>query len=157
GDSEPPQDVTARRSELLTKSSGAPAASAEPAPNTITTQHVTDDRGNIGESDRVILIVEDDIRFARIMLDVAHESAFQGLLALNGEEALRLAHRFQPHAITLDLHLPGVHGWSVLDRLKHDPQTRHIPVQVISAFDERQFSMEMGAVGYLRKPATHDE
>jgi CheY-like chemotaxis protein len=91
------------------------------------------------------------------MLDIAHESGFKGLLALNGEEALRLAHKHHPEAITLDLHLPGVHGWSVLDRLKHDPRTRHIPVQVISAFDERNFSLQMGAVGYLQKPATHDE
>jgi CheY-like chemotaxis protein len=124
---------------------------------TITTVPVVDDRENIHPNDHTVLLVEDDYRFARIMLDIAHESGFKGLIALDGEEALRLARKHRPTTITLDLHLPGVHGWSVLDRLKHDPQTRHIPVQVISAFDERGFSLRMGAVGYLRKPATHEE
>jgi HAMP domain-containing protein/CheY-like chemotaxis protein/signal transduction histidine kinase len=135
----------------------APPVVAEEPPSSFSAARVVDDRTDIQPNDQVVLIVEDDVRFARIMLDIAHESGFKGLFALNGEEALRLARKHQPAAITLDLHLPGVHGWSVLDRLKHDPATRHIPVQVISAFDERGFSLQMGAVGYLRKPATHEE
>ena len=153
-----PFDQTIPAPILKASTTRAPAPSTRvEEPATFNTRNALDDRSEIGENDRVILIVEDDLRFARIMLDVAHESGFKVLLALNGEEALRLAYKYKPVAITLDLHLPGVHGWSVLDRLKHDPQTRHIPVQVVSAFDERGFSLQMGAIGYIRKPATHDE
>ena len=116
-----------------------------------------DDRNHLRADDEVLLIIEDDMRFGRIMLDLAHQSGFKGVLAGSGEEALRLASKFQPQAITLDLHLPGIHGWSVLDRLKHDPRTRHIPVQVISAFDERAFSLKLGAIGFLKKPVTHED
>ena len=119
-------------------------AFAEPA--------IHDDRHNIAAGDEVLLVVEDDIRFGRIMLDVARESGFKAILAPRGDEAIRLAQKYQPEAITLDLSLPGLHGWSVLDRLKHDPRTRHIPVQVITAFDERDFTLHLGAIGYLQKP-----
>ena len=122
--------------------------STEPAP--------ADDRRAIESDDLVLMIIEDDMRFARIMLDLARESGFKGIVAGTGEEALELAVKFQPQAITLDLNLPGLHGWSVLDRLKHDPRTRHIPVQVISGFDERDFTLQLGAVGYLKKPIDHD-
>src|SRR5438552_5465723 len=97
----------------------------EEPPATFSASRPLDDRTDIQPGDQVVLIVEDDIRFARIMLDIAHESGFKGMFALNGDEALRLVRKHQPAAITLDLHLPGVHGWSVLDRLKHDPETRH--------------------------------
>ena len=103
-----------------------------------------------------VLIVDDEAgirRFLRASLE-AHGYSIDE--ASTGEEALHLAHKFQPQAITLDLNLPGLHGWSVLDRLKHDPRTRHIPVQVISVFDERDFSLELGAIGYLKKPIDHE-
>jgi HAMP domain-containing protein/CheY-like chemotaxis protein/signal transduction histidine kinase len=118
---------------------------------------ILDDRHLVKPDDEILLIVEDDLRFARIMLDLARNSGFKGLVAANGEDALQLAYKFQPQAITLDLNLPGLHGWSVLDRLKHDPKTRHIPVQVISAFDERDFTLQLGAIGYLRKPIEPEE
>ena len=122
-----------------------------------TVEHsIQDDRHTVHPGDEILLIIEDDMRFARILLDVARESGFKVIVTGAGEEALRLAARFQPQGITLDLNLPGLSGWSVLDRLKHNPKTRHIPVQVISAYDERDFSLQLGAVGYLRKPVDHD-
>ena len=136
----------------------APAAAVEFSA-TLSEEHpaIHDDRYAIQGDDEILLIVEDDMRFGSIMLELARNSGFKGIVAANGEEALQLAHKFQPQAITLDLNLPGLHGWSVLDRLKHDPATRHIPVQVISAFDERDFTLQLGAIGYLRKPVDHEE
>jgi len=110
-----------------------------------------DDRADIHPDDQVILIIEDDVRFSRVMVDVARANGFKGIAATSGDEALKLAQRFQPDGITLDLELPVTHGWLVLDRLKHDPVTRHIPVYVVTAHDERDFSLNRGAIGYLKK------
>jgi hypothetical protein len=90
---------------------------------------VSDDRVQIQPSDRVMLIVEDDSSFARILLDIAREQGFKCLVSQHGEDALMTARKYRPDAITLDLTLPGMHGYAVLDRLKHDPSTRHIPIQ----------------------------
>ena len=86
--------------------------------------------------DRTLLIVEDDAQFARVMLDLARGRGFKGIVALRGDLALALAREYKPDAITLDIRLPVVDGWTVLDRLKHDSRTRHIPVHLISSVDE---------------------
>jgi CheY-like chemotaxis protein/signal transduction histidine kinase/HAMP domain-containing protein len=117
---------------------------------------VRDDRETIEAGDRVLLIIEDDVPFARILLDLARERGFKGIVALRGDAGLALARKWKPDAITLDLQLPIVDGWSVLDRLKHDPQTRHIPVHVISVMEGRQRSLHQGAIAYLQKPVTKD-
>jgi hypothetical protein len=117
---------------------------------------VADDRGNIHEGDRVLLVVEDDIYFARLLLDEARENGFKGLVAINGAAAIALATRFKPDAVTLDIMLPDMDGWTVLDRLKHDPKTRHIPVNVISADSQKQRGFRLGAIGYLEKPVTKE-
>jgi HAMP domain-containing protein/CheY-like chemotaxis protein/signal transduction histidine kinase len=117
---------------------------------------VADDRGNIQDGDRVLLIVEDDLHFARLLLDEARESGFKGLVAVNGAAAIALARRFKPDAVTLDIMLPDMDGWTVLDRLKHDPKTRHIPVNVISAASQKQRGYKLGAIGYLEKPVTKE-
>jgi hypothetical protein len=117
---------------------------------------VADDRGSIQDDDRVLLIVEDDVTFARLLLDEARESGFKGLVAVNGAAAIALARRFSPDAITLDIVLPDMDGWTVLDRLKHDPKTRHIPVNVISASGQKQRGFKQGAIGYLEKPVTKE-
>ena len=96
---------------------------------------VGDHRDAIEPGDRVLLIIEHEPRFAAILVDKAHEMGFKALTTSPGESALELAHEFQPAAITLDLRLPDMDGWVVLDRLKHDPSTRHIPVHVISVDD----------------------
>src|SRR6185436_13398741 len=102
--------------------------------------------------DRVVMIIENDSSFAKILLDMAREKGFKGLVALDGEAGLRIAHSYKPDAITLDIDLPGLDGWTVLDRLKHNPDTRHIPVHIISGVDRRQQGLMAGAIAYLEKP-----
>ncbi len=115
-----------------------------------------DDRDNIQQGSRTLLIVEDDMKFARILLDMAQEQEFKGIVAHNGSTGLALAQEFQPTAIILDIHLPGMDGWTVLDRLKHDPNTRHIPVHIMSVEEGRQRGLQQGALAYLQKPVSSE-
>jgi HAMP domain-containing protein/CheY-like chemotaxis protein/signal transduction histidine kinase len=117
---------------------------------------VADDRGSIQPGDRVLLIVENDLNFAPILLDAARDKGFKGVVAARGDVGLALAKQLQPDAITLDIELPVVDGWTVLDRLKHDPATRHIPVHIISVTDERLRSLKAGAIAHLGKPVTQE-
>ena len=113
-----------------------------------------DARDTIGPADRVILIVEHDSRFAAILLDKSHELGFKAVIVSEGQTALAVARELQPAAITLDLRLPDMDGWVVLDRLKHDPTTRHIPVHVISVDDSWQRGIRLGAFAFLKKPVS---
>jgi HAMP domain-containing protein/signal transduction histidine kinase/CheY-like chemotaxis protein len=113
---------------------------------------LSDDRNDIAPDDRVVLIVEDDNSFARVLLEIAHDAGFKCLISQHGEDALMTARKFRPDAITLDLTLPGMHGYAVLDRLKHDPSTRHIPVQIISVIDNPKRVFKLGAFGHITKP-----
>ncbi|MFL5182388.1 MAG: response regulator, partial [Microvirga sp.] len=115
-----------------------------------------DDRHAIASGDHVVLIVEDDAMFGSVLLELAREKGFKGLIAGDGATALALAHRYKPHAITLDLGLPDMDGWALLDLLKHDQRTRHVPIHVISVTDERKRGMRAGAFGYLEKPVDRD-
>jgi len=117
---------------------------------------IEDDRNAIRPGDPVLLIVEDNITFARILLDLAHERGLKALVALRGGTALSLAREFIPGAITLDIVLPDMAGWTILDRLKHDPATRHIPVHVISGDENRRRGLALGAMTYLEKSITKD-
>ena len=117
---------------------------------------VSDDRAAIDPGDRVMLIIEDDNSFARILMDIAHEQGFKCLVSQHGEDALQTARKFRPSAITLDLTLPGVHGYAVLDRLKHDPSTRHIPVTIISVIDDLKSVLKLGGLGHIPKPANRE-
>jgi signal transduction histidine kinase/CheY-like chemotaxis protein/HAMP domain-containing protein len=117
---------------------------------------VEDDRASIEPGDRVLLIIEDDLNFARVLLSAARERGFKGLVALNGQTGLALARRYTPDGITLDMVLPELDGWKVLDLLKHDPTTRHIPVHVISAGEQHRRAMEIGAIAHLRKPVNKE-
>jgi HAMP domain-containing protein/signal transduction histidine kinase/DNA-binding response OmpR family regulator len=118
---------------------------------------VDDDRENIQPGDRTLLIIEDDLNFAKIMMEMARERDFKVLVALRGETGLALARQYTPSAITLDIELPGMDGWSVLDRLKHTRTTRHIPVHILSINEERQRGLKMGAIAYENKPATPEQ
>ncbi len=111
-----------------------------------------DDRDAVQPGDRVVLIIENDLSFARVLLDMAREKGFMGIIALDGETGISLAHEYKPDAITLDIDMPGVDGWQVLDRLKHNADTRHIPVHIISGVDRRQQGLMAGAIAYLEKP-----
>jgi CheY-like chemotaxis protein len=117
---------------------------------------VSDDRGEISEEDRVLLIIEDDPAFAHILFDIAHENSFKALVALRGDTGLALARQYRPHAITLDIQMAEMDGWLVLDQLKHDPQTRHIPVHIITVVDNNKRGLEMGAFANLQKPVTQE-
>jgi HAMP domain-containing protein/CheY-like chemotaxis protein len=117
---------------------------------------VIDDRDNIQPGDRTLLIVEDDTKFARILLDIARQDEFKGIVAHNGSTGLALAQEYQPSAIILDVRLPGMDGWAVLDRLKHDANTRHIPVHMMTVEEGRQRSLQQGAIAYLQKPISSE-
>jgi signal transduction histidine kinase/DNA-binding response OmpR family regulator/HAMP domain-containing protein len=117
---------------------------------------IDDDRNMIRPGDPVLLIIEDDVTFARILLDLAHERNIRVLVALRGGTALSLAREFVPGAITLDITLPDMAGWTILDRLKHDPATRHIPVHVITGDENRRRGLALGAMTYLEKSVTKD-
>jgi CheY-like chemotaxis protein/signal transduction histidine kinase/HAMP domain-containing protein len=118
-------------------------------------ERVPDDRDTVKPGDdNVLLIVDDDPHYARILLGVARDKGFKGIVANRGQAAIALAREYQPTAITLDLFLPDTLGWSVLSTLKLDPATRHIPVQMISVVEDRQHGLSHGAFSYLVKPAT---
>jgi signal transduction histidine kinase/DNA-binding response OmpR family regulator/CHASE3 domain sensor protein len=117
----------------------------------------SDDRDRLASTSRSLLIIEDDPAFARILYDIGHELEFQGLLAATAEDGLAMAKRYRPSAIVLDVGLPDRSGLSVLDALKRDPLTRHIPVHVISASDHAKTALEMGAVGYALKPIEREQ
>jgi CheY-like chemotaxis protein/two-component sensor histidine kinase len=112
---------------------------------------VEDDRNHIKPGDPVLLIIEDDVTFARILVDMARSNNLKTVVALRGATALSLAREFKPGAVTLDISLPDMVGWTILDRLKHDPATRHIPVHVISGDDNRRRGLALGAMTYLQK------
>ena len=115
---------------------------------------IPDDRNDIEEGDTVLLIVDDDPHYSRVLLGLARDKGFKGIVASRGGTALALAREYQPTAITLDVFLPDMLGWTVLNNLKLDPETRHIPVQMLSVEEERQHGLSHGAFSYLVKPAT---
>ena len=117
-------------------------------------EHIADDRNQIEEGDTSLLIVEDDPHYARILLGLARDKGFKGVVAGKGSQALSLARQLRPTAITLDIFLPDMLGWTVLNQLKLDPQTRHIPVQIVSLEEERQHGLAHGAFSYLVKEPT---
>jgi len=104
----------------------------------------------------VVLIIEDDADFARTELEVARERGFKGIVAVRGDSGLALAHEFRPDAIILDMKLPVMDGWTVLDHLKHHPATRHIPVHIVSGANGRQNALKAGAVAFVEKPITKE-
>jgi len=124
-----------------------------PSPNSVEVEdlEIDDDRNIIVYGDEVLLIVEDDPTFARIMLDRAHDRGLKALVALRGSTAISLAREFQPGAITLDVRLPDMSGWTLLDRLKHDPATSHVPVHVLSGHEENRRGFALGAMTCVPK------
>jgi HAMP domain-containing protein/CheY-like chemotaxis protein/signal transduction histidine kinase len=113
-----------------------------------------DDRLNLEAGDTILLIVEDDPHYARVLIDLARDKGFKVLVAHRGAEALDLAKQFQPTAVSLDVFLPDMLGWTVLSQLKHNPLTRHIPVQVITLDEDRQHALARGAFSFVNKPTT---
>jgi CheY-like chemotaxis protein/signal transduction histidine kinase/HAMP domain-containing protein len=136
---------------FIKQPSAALPAPVLPAPHI---ERVEDDRDSIEEGDSTVLIVEDEPRYAKMLLEAAHGKGFKALVAQNGADALSLARKFQPSAVTLDVFLPDMLGWTVLNQLKHDPATRHIPVQVLTVEEERQYGLERGAFSFMTKPSS---
>ena len=123
----------------------------------MTVNEVGDDRADIEPGDRTLLIVENDLAFARLLVDVAHDTGFKALVTAFGATALTLTRQYQPSAITLDISLPDIDGWRVLDRLKTDFDTRHIPVKIITTGEDIDRGRALGAVSTLAKPVkTHE-
>ncbi|MFT6780008.1 MAG: signal transduction histidine kinase/DNA-binding response OmpR family regulator, partial [Paraglaciecola sp.] len=119
-------------------------------------REVEDDRIAITASDRVVLIIENDLKFAKILLNKARKSGFKGIVATTGDSGLLCAQEYCPDAILLDIKLPIMNGWIVLDRIKHDAKIRHIPVHILSVDDVSQRSLEQGAISFLQKPIDDD-
>ena len=132
-----------------------------PKPNLAKTiesiKSIEDDRDNFTGDDRVILVIEDDLNFARVLKSQCHEKKFKFLHSATGETGLILAEKYLPDAIILDIKLPGMDGVMVLDRIKENPKIRHIPVHMMSALEETLDVYQKGAIGYLTKPIDSDE
>jgi HAMP domain-containing protein/CheY-like chemotaxis protein/signal transduction histidine kinase len=117
-------------------------------------EQLPDDRLNLEPGDTILLIVEDDPHYARVLIDLARDKGFKVLVAARGAEALDLAKQYQPAAVSLDVFLPDMLGWTVLSQLKHNPLTRHIPVQIITLDEDRQHALARGAFSFVNKPTT---
>jgi CheY-like chemotaxis protein len=117
---------------------------------------VTDDRESIHPGDSTMLIVEDDPHYARILMDLAHDKGLKALVAARGVDALALARQWRPTAVSLDLFLPDMLGWTVLSQLKQDPETRHIPVQIVSLDEDRHHGLSRGAFSFITKPTSKE-
>jgi CheY-like chemotaxis protein len=150
-----------------------PSAVIGPAPGTVTppaaaafaavrlaelpVEQLPDDRAILQPGDTTLLIVEDDPHYARILADLAHGAGFKVLVAMRGADALALAHEYQPTAVSLDVFLPDMLGWTVLSQLKHDPATRHIPVQIVTMEEDRQHGLARGAFSFVTKPSATED
>ena len=127
-----------------------------PAPER-SNEQIPDDRESLKKDDPILLIVEDDPHYARLLRDLSRDKGFKVLVAMRGAEALELAREFHPTAISLDVFLPDMLGWTVLNHLKQDPTMRHIPVQMLTLDEDRQHGLSSGAFAYVNKPTTPDE
>lgn len=147
-------DTTVGGDDLNNKFTALPASkrSAPTAANIPNTSSIQDDRTQLKEGDKTILIVDDDRKFSTLLIELAHEKGFKCLVAEDGSSGLELADRYQPDAIILDIGLPMMDGWTVMEKLKNNPTLRHIPVHFMSASDQDRDARRMGAIGYLLKP-----
>jgi CheY-like chemotaxis protein/signal transduction histidine kinase/HAMP domain-containing protein len=119
-------------------------------------EEIADDRDALQPGDAVLLVVEDDPHYGRVLLNLARDRGFKVLVAKTGADALSLAAKYKPTAVSLDVFLPDMLGWTVLNQLKRNPETRHIPVQILTIEDERQYGLERGAFSFMTKTVTTD-
>jgi HAMP domain-containing protein/signal transduction histidine kinase/DNA-binding response OmpR family regulator len=155
--------ITYLGSGITRSSSGNAEGSPQPAQPPVTfsvrsverpPEPIPDDRNTVSPGESVVLIVEDDPHFARLMMGAAREKGFKVLIATRGTEALSLAREHHPTAISLDIFLPDMLGWTVLSQLKQDPGTRHIPVQIVTLDEDRHHGLARGAFSFVQKPAS---
>ncbi len=131
-----------------------PAAFHGPRTSDRPVELIPDDRDNLQPGDSVLLIVEDDPHYARVLCDLSRDKGFKVLVAMRGADALVLARQYQPTAVSLDVFLPDMLGWTVLSHLKQNPSTRHIPVQMVTLDEDRQHGLARGAFAFVTKPTT---
>jgi CheY-like chemotaxis protein len=141
-------------------SSSAPGSDRKPMPmpasvvSAAVPERIEDDRNQLQPEDAILLIVEDDPHYARVLRDLSRDRGFKVLVAMGGAEALALAKEFHPTAVSLDVFLPDMLGWTVLNHLKQDPATRHIPVQMLTLDEDRHHGLSRGAFAFVTKPTT---
>ena len=152
-----PLGVALAHAQAPLPSALAPVAPASGPPRAPSPSRTRDDRENLTLGGRIILIIEDDQSFTQILYDLAHEMGFQSLIAHTAEDALILAQQYTPSAVLLDVGLPDHSGLTVLDRLKRDARTRHIPVHVVTAGDHAQTAYSLGAAGFMIKPVKRED
>jgi CheY-like chemotaxis protein len=140
-------------------SSGQPAAVTPYQPVVLPAaraEELPDDRDNLQPGEPLLLVVEDDPHYGRVLLNLARDRGFKVIVAKTGADALSLASKYKPTAVSLDVFLPDMLGWTVLNQLKRNPHTRHIPVQILTIEDERQYGLERGAFSFMTKTVTTD-
>jgi HAMP domain-containing protein/CheY-like chemotaxis protein/signal transduction histidine kinase len=141
-----------------TQSDSSASVSPVRISSSVVTEHVIekigDDRDNLHPDDAILLVVEDDPHYARVLRDLSRDKGFKVLVASRGAEALALAHEYHPTAVSLDVFLPDMLGWTVLNHLKQDPTTRHIPVQMLTLDEDRHHGLARGAFAFVTKPTT---
>ncbi len=149
-----PFESIAPPSEQRPAQDGGPLRSPVPTrePVNLSTATILDDREELKQGDRVLLIVEDDIQFASVLVDMAHEHQYKAVVATEGDQGLEYAETLRPSAIIMDMQLPGMDGWSVLKRIRANEHLSAIPVHIMSAMDRQHLGLELGASAYLRKP-----
>ena len=152
-----PAATPARHPVTLPSARARRRTDATPPPVALSPATVPDDRDGLLPNQRLILVIEDDLRFAAILRDLAHEMGFQCIVTATASDGLAAAAAFRPNAILLDMNLPDHSGLSVLDQLKRDPATRHMPVHVASVADHSREALELGAVGYALKPVQREQ
>ena len=138
------------------KSLWSPAQIDRPVPSAETSP-LRDDRDGLAVGGRCILIIEDDLTFARLLMEKVRERGFSAIVATDGNSGIDLAEKFHPSAILLDVMLPSLDGWGVMQKITDNPQIRHIPVHFITCLEERQKALSMGAIGFITKPVTSEQ
>jgi len=149
-----PSVASAAMVDRKTRSSAPPLQLSAVRATEVAVEHVPDDRENLRPDDAILLIVEDDPHYARVLCDLSRDTGFKVLVAMKGAEALALAREFHPTAVSLDVFLPDMLGWTVLNHLKQDPATRHIPVQMLTLDEDRHHGLARGAFAFVTKPTT---
>jgi HAMP domain-containing protein/CheY-like chemotaxis protein/signal transduction histidine kinase len=155
-----PQTYVGPSTSIATSAEGGSRSSVSPAQLSVVgvpehpVEKIADDRDNLQPEDAVLLIVEDDTHYARVLRDLSRDKGFKVLVATRGAEALALAQEYHPTAVSLDVFLPDMLGWTVLNHLKQDPATRHIPVQMLTLDEDRHHGLARGAFSFVTKPTT---
>jgi HAMP domain-containing protein/CheY-like chemotaxis protein/signal transduction histidine kinase len=157
-----PQTYVGPSTGMATADAKTSAVSPIARPSNVTvversSEQIPDDRETLTQDDAILLIVEDDPHYARLLRDLSRDKGFKVLVATRGTEALELAREFHPTAISLDVFLPDMLGWTVLNHFKQDPTMRHIPIQMLTLDEDRQHGLASGAFAYVNKPTSPEE